>query len=176
MSQAITLLVLVAIAAVLIAAARRPDVFHMQRSLLIQAPADKIYPLINDLRRFNGWNPYAKKDPDMKAEYRGPENGPGAIFHFDGNRDVGKGSISIVDVSALHKITMALDMTLPFDCHNLIEFTLVPAGTSTEVTWAMRGRNPFFAKLMGLFCNMDKRVGRDFGAGLADLKAQAERL
>jgi hypothetical protein len=176
MIQPIALLVLVAIAAALIAAARRPDIFRVKRSVLIQAPAGKIYPLISDLRRFNGWNPYAKKDPAIRSEYRGPDNEPGATFHFDGNRNVGKGSISIVDVSAPNKVTMSLDMTAPFDCHYLIEFSLIPAGTSTEVTWSMQGRSPFFAKLMGLFCNMENMVGRDFETGLADLKAQAERI
>ena len=175
MIKAATLLVLIVVAMVLALAARRPRLFRIQRSLLIRAPADSIYPLISDLRRFNGWNPYAKKDPAMKTEYTGPESGPGAAFHFDGNKDVGKGSISIIDASAPSKLTMVLDMTAPFACHNLIEFSLRPSGTGTEVTWAMQGESPFIAKVMGLFCDMEKMVGRDFEAGLTDLKAQAER-
>jgi hypothetical protein len=175
MIKAVTLLILVTVAAVLALAARRPDRFRIQRSLLVRAPADRIYPLISNLRRFNDWNPYAKKDPSMKTEYSGPESGPGAAFHFDGSKEVGKGSISIVDAAAPAKLTMALDMTAPFSCHNLIEFSLRPSGTGTEVTWAMQGESSFIAKVMGLFCNMDKMVGRDFEAGLADLKAQAER-
>lgn len=89
-------------------------------------------------------------------------------------KDVGKGSIRIVD-SAPRQVTMRLDMLEPFEGHNTVEFRLAPQGDTTAVTWAMHGPNPFLAKLMGVFLNMDRMIGRDFEAGLADLKARAER-
>ena len=97
MLKTISLLALAAIAAVLLVAAMRPGTFQVARSATVQAPADRLHPLINDLRQFNTWNPYNKKDPAMQGEYRGPQAGPGAAFHFQGNKDVGKGSIRITD-------------------------------------------------------------------------------
>jgi len=166
----------VAVAALLLYAATRPDTLQIQRSMEIQAPAERIRSLINDMQRFNTWNPYNQKDPAMKGTYRGPNAGPGAAFDFDGNKNVGKGSITILEPSAPNRVTMSLVMTAPMACNNTIDFTLSPQGpASTDVTWAMRGPCPFLGKLMGVIFNMDKMVGRDFETGLASLKAIAER-
>jgi hypothetical protein len=127
------------------------------------------------MRAFNTWNPYNKKDPAMQGTYRGPQSGPGAGFDFQGNKDVGKGSIQIVDATAPSKVTMKLDMIEPFEGHNMVEFSLAPRGDSTEVTWAMHGPAPYISKLVSIFINMDRMIGRDFEAGLADLKARAEK-
>ena len=174
MIKTIALLSVAAVGALLLFAATRPDTFRVQRSASIKAPPERIFPLINDLHQFNSWNPYNKKDPAMRGAYRGPASGPGAGFDFQGNKEVGKGSIQIVD-AAPRKVTMKLDMLEPFEGHNTIEFSLVPQGDSTEVTWAMHGPSPFIAKLVGVFMNMDRMIGRDFEAGLSDLKARAER-
>lgn len=175
MLKTIGLVVVAALAALLLFAATRPDTFEVQRSASIAAPADKIYPLINDMRQFNTWNPYNQKDPNMQGTYRGPGAGPGAVFEFQGNKDVGKGSISIVETAAPAKVTMKLDMIEPFEGHNMVEFRLAPKGNTTEVTWAMHGPSPFMAKLAGIFFNMDKMIGRDFETGLQNLKTRAER-
>lgn len=169
------LVVVVVLAAVLVYAATRPDTFRVQRSAQIAAPAAKIHALIDDLHSFNTWNPYEKKDPNLKGSYSGPPRGPGAAYAFEGNKDVGKGSLTILDSAPPQRVTMRLDMLAPFEGHNTVEFTLAPAGNATEVTWAMHGPTAFIGKLMGLFFDMDKMIGRDFEAGLANLKAVAER-
>lgn len=174
MIATLALVVAVALAALLLYAATRPDTLHIARSVRIQAPADAIKPLINDMQRFNTWNPFNRKDPAMKGSYRGPSSGPGAVYDFDGNRNVGKGSIAIIEPSAPNRVTMTLDMTAPMACHNVIDFTLDRQGEATVVTWAMRGPCPFLGKLMGVIFNMDKMVGRDFEAGLSSLKTLAE--
>lgn len=167
--------IVLVIAGVLAYAASRPDTFRVQRSASIEATAERLYPLINDMRQFNTWNPYNLKDPNVKGTYRGPASGPGAGYDFQGNKDVGKGSIQIVESSPPQKVTMKLDMIEPFEGHNTVEFTLAPNGATTEVTWAMHGPSPFMAKLVGVFMNMDRMIGRDFEAGLANLRAKAEK-
>jgi Polyketide cyclase / dehydrase and lipid transport len=167
--------IVLAIAGVLAYAASRPDTFRVQRSASIEATAERLYPLINDMRQFNTWNPYNLKDPNVKGTYRGPASGPGAGYDFQGNKDVGKGSIQIVESSPPQTVTMKLDMIEPFEGHNTVEFTLAPNGATTDVTWAMHGPSPFMAKLVGVFMNMDRMIGRDFEAGLANLRAKAEK-
>ena len=174
MIKAIALLSVAAVSGLLLFAATRPDTFQVQRSIRIKATPERLFPMINDLHQFNTWNPYNKKDPAMQGTYRGPASGPGAGYDFQGNKEVGKGSIQIVD-SAPRKVTMKLDMLEPFEGHNTIEFSLAPQGDATDVTWAMHGPSPFVAKVVGVFMNMDRMIGRDFEAGLADLKARAER-
>jgi hypothetical protein len=174
MIKTIALVIAAALAVLLIFAATQPDTFRVQRSASIKAPPDKLHGLINDMKVFNTWNPYNLKDPNIKGEYQGPQAGPGAVYHFVGNKDVGKGSIAITD-SAPSKVTMKLHMIEPFEGQNVVEFLLAPKGDSTEVTWAMHGPSPYITKVMGLIFNMDSMIGRDFEAGLANLKAKAEK-
>lgn len=174
MLKTIALVAAIALGVLLVVAATRPDNFRVQRTATIKAPPDKLYPLINDMRVFNTWNPYNLKDPNIQGEYQGPPAGPGAVYRFAGNKDVGKGSIAIVD-TAPTRVTMKLDMIEPFEGHNIVEFTLAPKGDATDVTWAMHGPSPFMARLVGLFMDMDTMIGRDFEDGLTNLKARAER-
>jgi len=175
MIKTIALVVLVVLGALLIYAATRPDMLHVQRTQLINASPEKIGPLINDMHAFNTWNPYNRKDPQMKGSYHGPNAGPGAAFDFSGDKNVGAGRISIVEPRAPHTVSMKLDMTEPMAASNEIDFRLAPQGAATEVTWSMRGHTPYIGKLMGIFFNMDKMIGTDFENGLASLKALAEK-
>jgi hypothetical protein len=171
----VAVLLVLALGTLLAIAATKPDTFRFERSITIAASPEKIHPLINDITRFNSWNPYNKKDPAMKSAYRGPQAGPGAAYDFDGNGNVGKGSIQIIEPSGPNTVSMKLDMLAPMEGHNLIDFKLQPQGNATQVTWAMHGPTPFIAKVMHTIFSMDKMLGRDFEAGLADLKALAER-
>jgi hypothetical protein len=175
MLKIIGIVVALLVGGVLIAAAMRPDSFRVQRSADIKAAPEKIFPLINDLRRFNTWNPFEKKDPNLKRSYTGPENGKGAAYSFEGNGDVGKGTLEILDSAPASKVTMALHMREPFQVDNKVDFILQAKGDATEVTWAMQGAVPYFAKIIHLFIDMDRMVGTEFEAGLASLKAIAEK-
>ena len=164
----------VAVAAVLIYTATRPDTFRVARSAAVAAPPERIYPLIADMRGWTAWSPYEAKDPAMKRSYEGAASGKGAVYAWDGNRNVGKGRMEVIAVSQPSRITIALDMISPMEAHNVVDFTLEPKGAATEVTWAMRGESPYIAKLIGVFLNMDEMIGKDFEAGLANLKRVAE--
>lgn len=176
MLKTIALALVVLVAAVLLFAATRPDSFRVQRSLAIAAPPAKIFPLINDLHAFQTWSPYEKKDPAMKRTYSGPASGPGAAYAWQGNKDIGIGSMQITEAVEPDRVRMKLDFLEPFEAHNIVDFTLVSNGYgSTEVIWALHGPSPFVSKLMGLVFDIDKMVGRDFEDGLASLKALAEK-
>jgi hypothetical protein len=169
----IAVVIAVAVVAVLVYAATKPDKFGVQRAASIGAPPEKIFPLIDDLHAHTSWSPF-EKDPNMKRTHSGAARGKGAIYEWEGNRQVGAGRLAIID-STPSKVTMALDMLKPFEAHNVVEFTLEPQGGSTNVTWAMRGRQPYMAKLMSTFINCDKMVGSQFEEGLGKLKVLAER-
>ncbi|NQW49777.1 MAG: SRPBCC family protein, partial [Rhodospirillales bacterium] len=81
----------VAIAAILIYAATKPDSFRVQRTATMNAPAEKIFPYIDGLKRWTEWSPYEGRDPAMKRTYSGAESGKGAVYEWDGNDNVGKG-------------------------------------------------------------------------------------
>jgi hypothetical protein len=162
-----------AIAAVLLLATRQPDTFRVQRSTLVAAPADRIFPLIADLRQMNSWNPFVKRDAQIKGSYSGPAAGPGASYVFEG-KQAGSGSLRVTDAAVPTRVAMKLDMSAPMAAHNDVLFTLAPEGGATRVTWTMQGPNSFPGRVMGVVFNMDGMVGGAFEEGLAELKVRAE--
>jgi uncharacterized protein YndB with AHSA1/START domain len=170
----IGVVIVVAIGGILLYAATKPDSFRVQRTVLINAPPDKVFPLVNDMKAWTAWSPYEKKDPAMKRTYGAVTAGKGATYAWDGDKNVGQGSMEIVE-SSPRKIVLKLDFLKPFEAHNMGEFLLEPKGDSTSVTWAIYGPSPYMSKVVGTFMNIDDMIGRDFEKGLADLKAAAEK-
>ena len=171
----IVAVLVLAVAVVLIYAAFKPDTLNVQRSASIKAAPDKIFALINDFDQWAAWSPYEKKDPAMKRTRSGAPKGKGAVYAWDGNKDVGKGRMEIADTQPPAKVTINLDFEKPFAGHNTVVFTIEPKGDLTNVTWAMSGRCAYIAKVIGIFISMDKMIGDDFAAGLASMKAVAEK-
>jgi uncharacterized protein YndB with AHSA1/START domain len=171
----IGIVAVVVIAAVLVLAATKPDSFRVERRASIKGPPEKIFGLINDFHNWRSWSPWEKMDPAMQRTYSGPESGKGSVYEWEGNNKVGKGRMEIIDAPPPSKVAIKLDFLKPFEAHNTAEFTLAPKGDATDVTWAMHGPSPFIAKVMSVFMSMDRMVGKDFEAGLANLKAAAEQ-
>lgn len=174
-TAAIAVVLAIAIAAALILAATRPDRLRVERTATIKAPAEKIFPLVNDFRRWRTWSPYETKDPAMTRTYGGAESGKGATYAWDGDRNVGSGRMEILDASVPQKIVIKLDFFTPFEGRNTAEFTMLPQGDGTHVTWLMHGPANFLSRLIQVFINLDNMIGKDFEAGLANLKKVAEK-
>lgn len=170
----ILLAVVIIIVGILIYAATKPDVFHVERSVTIKAPQEKIFTLLNDFHLWNDWTPY-NKDPAMKKTYSGNASGVGAAYAWEGNKDVGKGEIMITATTPPETIEMDLHMIEPFEGRNRVVFTLSASGDTTKVTWNLYDKPKFMLKVMGLFLNMNNMIGKDFEVGLARLKTLAEK-
>jgi uncharacterized protein YndB with AHSA1/START domain len=175
MIKIIGIVIVVIIAGVLGLAATKPDTFRVQRSAGIKAPPEKVFALINDFKTWTAWSPWEKKDPGTKRTYGPVSAGKGATYAWEGNKDVGQGSMEITQAVAPSKVDLKLDFLKPFEAHNTVAFTLEPKGDITNVLWSMEGPTPYFAKIIHVFLDMDKMVGNDFETGLANLKAIAEK-
>ncbi len=171
----VVIIIAILLAAILGYAATRPDVFVVQRTTRIHAPPAKIFPFINDFHQWKTWSPYENKDPEMKRTFSGADSGKGAVYGWEGNGNVGTGRMEIADTSPPSRVTIQLDFMKPFEAHNIAEFTFIPDSDATKVTWSMKGPLPFIGKLMHMFINMDRMVGKDFEVGLANLKTVSER-
>lgn len=175
MFSAVAILVALAVVALLVFAATRPDTFHVERHTSIKAKPEKIFPLINDFRRWASWSPYETLDSGMKRTYTGAASGKGSVYHWDGHGKAGAGKMEIVDAEPPSRITIKLEFTRPFAGRNQAEFTLEPGGNSTKLTWAVYGASSYMSKVLGLFLSMDSLLGKDFETGLANLKTLAEQ-
>ena len=164
----------VLVAALLLFAATRPDSFRVERSVVIQAPPEKIQPFVADFHRWADWSPWEGLDPAMKRTFGGPPAGVGATYGWQGNNAVGSGRME-VKTAAPDKVSIQLDFIEPFEGHNTADFVFAPKDGGTEVRWVMFGPAPFVSKLMGVFVSMDSMIGKDFEKGLTQLKAAAEK-
>jgi uncharacterized protein YndB with AHSA1/START domain len=171
----IAIVLAVAIAAVLILAATKPDRFSVQRAAVINAPAEKVFPLIADFHEWRQWSPWEDRDPDLQRTYGGADRGKGAVYAWEGNKNVGSGRMEILEASSPSRIVIKLDFFKPFEAHNTAEFTMLPQGNATNLNWVMHGPAPFMSKVMQVFMSFDRMIGKDFEAGLANLKTISEK-
>lgn len=162
------------VAGVLAYAATKPDVFRLQRSITVNAPPQDVVGLIDDFRNWTAWSPWEHKDPNLKRTYGDPSRGKGATYAWEGDGNVGKGNMLITDATP-SRVALDLNFEKPFAASNKVLFALQSQGLTTDVTWSMEGPTPFFAKIIHVFIDMDKMVGKDFEAGLAAMKAAAEK-
>src|SRR3981081_3446297 len=110
----IAVVLAIAIAVVLILAATKPNTFSVQRATTVKAPPEKIFALINDFHQWTTWSPYENKDPAMQRTYSGAASGTGAVYAWNGNKNIGSGRMEIIDTAAPSKIVIKLDFFTPF--------------------------------------------------------------
>jgi uncharacterized protein YndB with AHSA1/START domain len=169
----IILAIVAAIGIFLFIASRQPDEFSVTRTAKINAPAEQIFPWINNHKKVAEWSPWVKMDPDAKYSYAGPDSGVGAETSWEGHK-TGAGKVTITQVVPNERVTSRLEFYKPMKGVSTAEFTLIPANDGTNVTWTMHGENSFMGKVMGLVMNCEKMMGEQFEQGLANLKSTAE--
>ncbi len=156
-------------------AALRPAAFRVERMGVIQASPARLHPMVSDMREFNTWNPFVRRDARADVHYRGPNSGIGSAYDYAGNPDIGRGSVEVTDSEPYSRVVMQVDTVMPVKGRATFYFMLAARdATTTEVRWEMRGTHDFMARLQGIFVNLDARLGRDFEAGLLNLKTRAE--
>ena len=160
------------VAALIVKGMLSPSTFRVERSTVINGSPQTIFAILNDFHQSVHWSPWEKKDLKMKQTISGSPTGKGAIHEWDGNKDVGQGREEIIESIPHSKVVVRLDFFRPFKGSNTAEFLLHSQGASTKMTWIVYGPVNFIVRLIGL--NMDKMIGKDFEAGLANMKAYVE--
>jgi hypothetical protein len=175
MLSKVVLVLAIALGGLVAVVATRPDRYHVERAVDVGAPAAAVFAEIDDLRAWSAWSPWERRDPAMKKTFSPVTSGVGASYAWEGNKEVGKGRMTITESHPGEKVAQRLEFIEPFASTADIAFSLKAAGpSSTHVTWSMDGRNNFMGKAFSLVMDMDKVIGKDFEAGLAGLKQIAE--
>ena len=154
--------------------ATREGKFRYERSGVIDAPAEKIFPYISNFKLGGQWSPYEKKDPDMKRTFTGADGAVGSTMEFDGNKDVGSGRLEILKIVPNELVDIKLTMLKPFVGENFIEYKLTPEGSGTRFSWSMSGDGGYITKLMTLLIDCEKMIAGDFTVGIENLKTVVE--
>lgn len=163
---------LLAVLAVVIA--MRPSDFSVTRSATFAAPPAAVFAQVNDFHAWQAWSPWEKLDPNAKTTFEGSSAGEGAKFSWDGDGNVGAGSMTILESKPDERIRIQLDFVRPFAGTSDTLFTFKPEADQTNVTWTMSGKNNFIAKAIGLIIDCDKMIGGNFEQGLASMKTIVE--
>lgn len=150
-----------------------PSTFLVQRSTVINAAPNKIYNLVVEPRQWKKWSVWTQRDPDMRITYSGPPFGMGAKWSWV-SKSEGTGTMEFTRVEPDRAVEYSLFFP-EFGMRSVGALRLEPAGAGTKVTWTSSGDvggNPLkhYFTLM-----MERWVGPDFEAGLANLKALAEK-
>ncbi len=160
------------IMAVIARALTKPDMVRYQRSTWINAGPERIAAHITNFHNWRAWSPWENMG-EMERTYGGPMEGVGATYGWKSNGRAGEGSMKVLQ-STTDEVKIDLHFIKPFknDCLTSFEFT--PERGGTAVNWVMDGPNLFMGKVMSVFMDMDKMVGKDFEIGLAGLKRVVE--
>ena len=170
MLKKILIVVSIAIASVLAFAATRPDTYRVSRSIQTTAAPERIYQVVNDFHHFPAWSPWQKLDPAMRVSLGGAPAGVGATYAWEGNKDAGKGQMTIIESIPNRKVGIELVFVDPFASQARTDIDIEPTGVGSKITWTMRGQHTFMSKAMSVFAPMDAMVGNDFEEGLDNLK------
>jgi len=155
--------------------AMQPSQFKISRFAVIDASPAEVFAHVNDFHKWEDWSPWAKLDPNSTATFEGKDSGEGAVFKWSGNDEVGVGTMTIIESKPTDRIKIRLDFEKPMQDTSEAEFTFVPEGDKTKVTWSMYGDQSFMEKAVCLFMNLDKMVGEKFEEGLENMKAVVEK-
>ena len=158
----------------IIVVAMQPSSYRVTRSLAIAAPPGALFPHMNDLKKWEMWNPWGKADPNMKLTYGGSTSGVGASYSWAGNSEVGEGRATITESRPSVSVRYKMEFYKPMSATSEMEFTFKLQGSQTAVTVTVTGDKDFITKAFCLFMSMDKMIGGKFERALAELKATAE--
>jgi uncharacterized protein YndB with AHSA1/START domain len=142
------------------------SIYTVERTRTIDAPVERVYPLLTDFRQWTRWSPWEDLDPELHRAYSGADEGVGAVYAWSGNRKAGAGRMEILRAEPDRLVEVDLRFDKPFKSLCTTTFLLEPAGESTKVTWRMTGERPMLMRLTQKVFDMDKLVGKDFEKGL----------
>ncbi len=152
-----------------------PANYDVSRTVTINLPSKQVYAYLKYLKNQDEWSPWNQKDPGMQKGFRGTDGTVGAVSSWEGNKQVGSGEQEITRLFEGRRIETQLRFLKPWKSTSDAYLEVEPSGMGSQVRWGFKGNSGFPMRLMMLFMSMDKMVGKDFEAGLANLKARLER-
>jgi hypothetical protein len=154
----------------------QPAAFRITRSAKLSASPAELFAQVNDFQRWRAWSPWEGLDPALKRHYSGNSTGPGAVYSWAGNGQVGEGRMTILESRPNDFIRIRLEFLKPLAATHTAEFDFKPEGDQTVVTWRMFGERKFLAKAFGLVMNFDTLLGEQFERGLKRLQSAVEAV
>jgi len=161
---------------ILLVAAFAGTKWQFERSILINAPVEKVWQNINSLHAINRWNPWLDRDPHLKQEYTGTDGTPGATYAWDSQeKNVGAGNQTITGIKENAEMTSRINFIRPFAGVGDAWIRLEHERGTTRATWGIASSTPYPMNIMKVFGVIEKNLNKDFTKGLGQLKALSEK-
>ncbi|MBB6372480.1 SRPBCC family protein [Chryseobacterium shigense] len=166
-------IILLAVVYVIIAMLAFSKDYHFEKSVVINAPKEKVWQHVGSLKEYNVWDPFSKADKDIVITYSGTGDKVGDSYHWKGNDKVGEGEQSVTEIVPNEKLITKLHFIKPFEGDAKANLILTPEGNGTKVTWSIDNELNTMMKIMKPM--MDSNMNTMFEQGLGDLKKIAEK-
>jgi hypothetical protein len=160
-------------ALILLIALILPSSYTVEKTMEMNAPAEKCYNMVTDLNNYRDWNPWSKMEPDAQKNIQGTPKTPGHSFEWIGKK-IGHGKLTLKRVDTNKSADLDLEFFKPFKSKADDNWTFTESGGKTTVTWKNSGGLPFpMARLMGPM--ITKNLSAQFVEGLTNIKNIIEK-
>ena len=152
-----------------------PTTYHVERSIVIDAAPAEIHPLVNDLERWDEWEPWSADDPAVAVTRGSITTGVGASQSWTSKS--GDGQLTFTDSKPKSGIVYTALFDGQFKTTGRVGYEMlsIDDSASTQVTWSLTGGEDAPKVIGGYFAlAMDNMVGPFYESGLAKLKAAVE--
>lgn len=139
----------------------------IDKSILIDAPIDKVFATVRDFKQWPSWSPWIIVEPDCILDYA--DNG--SEYSWNG-KVIGSGNMVIESEQANRSISYKLSFLKPWKSTSTVSFLFTEKDGKTEARWTMNGSLPFF--IFWMKAMMTTAVGMDYERGLKMLKDYIE--
>ncbi|MCB0630991.1 MAG: SRPBCC family protein [Saprospiraceae bacterium] len=144
-----------------------PKEMKTARSIVINAPREKVFNTVNDLTTWEKWSPWKEMDPESVMTMGEKTEGVGAYYTWKGEK-TGSGKMTIEESVLNERILVDVE----FDGMGSAKapFTFTRADNGIQVSWGFTAEMPYPMNAMMLFVDMEEQTGKDFEKGLSNLK------
>jgi len=170
----IGIIILILIAIIVVLGIVAPKNYHVERSIVIEAPKELVFNYVKYWRNWQTWSYWAEMDSTMQVTVEGVDGAVNAKYKWVGDK-AGTGEMITTGIKENEEVVYHLHFIKPWESESDGYVRLADVNGKTETTWAFYGKNSFPWNIMSLFMSMDKMVGKDFEQGLHLLKEICEK-
>lgn len=153
-----------------------PKAFTIEKTVVIEKPRFFVFDRIRFLKSHEAWNPWTKKDPNIKYSWKGNDGTVGFLYSWVGNNKVGTGEQEIKNIVEGERIDYELRFKEPMQAiHHSSLITTEDGDKKTKLTWTMKGDMHFPGNIMFMVFGMQHKLEDDFEEGLNIFKAILEK-
>jgi uncharacterized protein YndB with AHSA1/START domain len=175
-AKIVAIIVILLIAIPLLVALFVKKEYHVEREVMINRPVEEVFEYVKYLKNQDNFSVWASRDPNMKQEFRGTDGTVGFVSAWEGNKDVGKGEQTIVNIIDGERIDYTLRFIEPWEGRAESTMSTEPVSEGqTRVIWRFESSMPYPLNIMLVFMDMDNLIGNDLQTGLNNLKLILER-